>query len=42
VRCAWISEFRALPDLDAAANAITIRRLTLEHEGWTRDGDVAS
>lgn len=35
-RC-WVSEFQALPDLDANANAIAIQMLKLENEGWERD-----
>ena len=35
-RC-WVSEFQALPDLDANANAVAIAKLKLENEGWTRD-----
>ncbi|HYJ53711.1 MAG TPA: phage tail protein [Allosphingosinicella sp.] len=31
------SEFAALPDLDANANAVAIQKLTLQHEGWERD-----
>lgn len=38
-RC-WISEFQALPDLDANANAIAIQNIKLENEGWERDYDV--
>ena len=38
-RC-WVSEFQALPDLDANANAIAIQTLKLENEGWERDVDV--
>jgi phage tail-like protein len=38
-RC-WVSEFQALPDLDANANAIAIQTLKLENEGWERDTDV--
>lgn len=35
---AWVSEFQALPDLDAASmNAVGIQTLTLQHEGWQRD-----
>ena len=34
---AWVSEFQALPDLDAGANAIAIEHLKLENEGWERD-----
>jgi phage tail-like protein len=39
-RC-WVSEFQALPDLDANANAIAIQHIKLENEGWERDYDVA-
>lgn len=35
-RC-WISEFQALPELDANANAVAIQTIKLEHEGWERD-----
>jgi phage tail-like protein len=35
-RC-WVSEFQALPDLDANANAVAIQQLKLENEGWERD-----
>jgi phage tail-like protein len=38
-RC-WASEFQALPDLDANANAVAIQTLKLENEGWERDLDV--
>lgn len=38
-RC-WVSEFQALPDLDANANAIAIQTIKLENEGWERDYDV--
>jgi phage tail-like protein len=38
-RC-WVSDFQALPDLDANANAIAIQSLKLENEGWERDLDV--
>lgn len=37
---AWVSEYQALPDLDANANAIAIQHLKLENEGWERDYDV--
>jgi phage tail-like protein len=37
---AWVSEFQALPDLDANANAVAIQSLKLENEGWERDTDV--
>lgn len=39
-RC-WVSEFQALPDLDANANAVAIQHIKLENEGWERDYEVA-
>jgi len=39
-RC-WVSEFQALPDMDANANAVAIQHLKLENEGWVRDNEVA-
>jgi phage tail-like protein len=42
LRRAWVSDFQALPDLDAATmNAIAIQSVTLQHEGWSRDTAVA-
>lgn len=38
-RC-WVSEFQAMPDLDANANAVAIEQLKLENEGWQRDYSV--
>jgi len=38
-RC-WVSEYQALPDLDANANAVAIQHLKLENEGWERDYEV--
>lgn len=38
-RC-WVSEYQALPDLDANANAVAIQTMKLENEGWERDVDV--
>lgn len=38
-RC-WVSEFQALADLDANANAVNIQHLKLENEGWERDTAV--
>jgi phage tail-like protein len=35
-RC-WVSEFQAMPDLDANANAVAIQHIKLENEGWERD-----
>jgi phage tail-like protein len=38
-RC-WVSEYQALPDLDANANAIAIEHIKIEHEGFERDAGV--
>jgi phage tail-like protein len=38
-RC-WVSEYQALPDLDANANAVAIEHIKLENEGWERDTSV--
>jgi phage tail-like protein len=37
---AWVSEYQALPDLDANANAVAIQYIKLENEGWERDVSV--
>jgi phage tail-like protein len=38
-RC-WVSEYQALPDLDANSDAVMIERIKLENEGWERDTSV--
>ena len=38
-RC-WVSEYQALPALDAGTAAIAIETLKLELEGWERDTSV--
>ncbi|MGH9937590.1 MAG: phage tail protein, partial [Blastocatellia bacterium] len=38
-RC-WVSDYQAMPDLDANANAVAIQTIKLENEGWERDADV--
>jgi phage tail-like protein len=38
-RC-WVSEYQALPDLDANANAVAIQHIKIELEGWERDVSV--
>jgi phage tail-like protein len=38
-RC-WVSEFTASPELDANANAVAIRSMKVENEGWLRDASV--
>jgi len=38
-RC-WVSEFQAMADLDANANAVLIQHIKLENEGWMMDAAV--
>jgi phage tail-like protein len=38
-RC-WVSEYQALPPLDAATAGVAIETLKLETEGWERDESV--
>ena len=38
-RC-WVSEYQAMPELDANANAVAIEMMKLENEGWERDLNV--
>ena len=38
-RC-WVSEYVALPELDASGNAVAIQKITIENEGWERDESV--
>jgi phage tail-like protein len=38
-RC-WVSEYQALPPLDAAGTGVAIETLKLENEGWERDESV--
>jgi len=38
-RC-WVSEYQAVPDFDANANAVAIQSIKLENEGWERDESV--
>ena len=35
-RC-WVSEYQALPDLDAGGNAVALEHIKLENEGWEED-----
>ncbi len=37
---AWVSEYQALPELDANAHAIAIEHMIVQNEGWERDLDV--
>ena len=41
LRRAWASEFQALPEMDANANAVAIQTLKLEYEGFAVDEAVA-
>ncbi|HEV7642869.1 MAG TPA: phage tail protein [Pyrinomonadaceae bacterium] len=36
----WVSEYTAMPELNANANAVAIESLKLELEGWDRDKDT--
>lgn len=38
-RC-WVSEYQAIPELDAAGNTVMIKTIKLENEGWERDKSV--
>ncbi|MFQ6123146.1 MAG: phage tail protein [Candidatus Heimdallarchaeota archaeon] len=38
-RC-WVSEYQALPELNANSPTVAIERITLENEGWERDTEV--
>jgi phage tail-like protein len=38
-RC-WVSEYQALPDLDAGASAVALKHIKLENEGWERDASL--
>jgi phage tail-like protein len=39
-RC-WVSEYQALPELDANGNAVAIESMVLQNEGWERDLTVS-
>lgn len=38
-RC-WVSEYQAMPELDANAHAIAIEHMVIQNEGWERDVDT--
>ncbi|MFQ5819335.1 MAG: phage tail protein [Candidatus Heimdallarchaeota archaeon] len=38
-RC-WVSEYQALPELNANSPTVAIERITLQNEGWERDTEV--
>jgi phage tail-like protein len=35
-RC-WVSEYTALPELDANAHVVAIEKIVMQNEGWERD-----
>ncbi|HUU75057.1 MAG TPA: phage tail protein [Methanoregulaceae archaeon] len=37
----WVSEYTAVPDLDANANAIAIEHIKMEVDGWERDKSLS-
>lgn len=37
---AWVTEYIAIPNLDADSSAIMLESITLAHEGWERDVSV--
>jgi phage tail-like protein len=39
-RC-WVSEYQALPELDANGHAVAFEHIVIQNEGWTRDVDVS-
>jgi phage tail-like protein len=39
-RC-WVSEYSALPDLDANESAVAIEKIVIQNEGWERDDAVS-
>jgi len=36
----WVSEYTAIPELNANANAVAIETMKIELEGWDRDKDT--
>lgn len=38
-RC-WVSEYQALPEMDANTTAVAIEMMVLQNEGWVRDFSV--
>ena len=38
-RC-WVSEYQALPELDANGGVVAIEHIKIENEGWERDTSV--
>lgn len=40
LHAAWVSEFTAMPDLNANENGVAIESMKIEIEGWERDVDT--
>jgi phage tail-like protein len=38
-RC-WVSEYQALPELDANSSEVAIESITIQNEGWQRDVEI--
>lgn len=41
IRRCWVSEYSALPDLDANGSGVAIEKIVIQHEGWERDKAVS-
>ena len=41
IRRCWVSEYSALPDLDANGSGVAIEKIVIQHEGWERDKSVS-
>jgi phage tail-like protein len=39
-RC-WVSEYQAMPDLDASSTTVALEHIKLENEGWEKDLTLA-
>jgi len=37
----WVSEYQAVSELDANGTSVAIEKITIQHQGWARDKDVA-
>jgi phage tail-like protein len=37
----WVSEYQALPDLDAGGNGVALEHIKLENHGWEHDPSLA-
>ncbi len=41
IRRCWVSEYSALPDLDANESVVAIEKIVIQNEGWERDEAVS-